>query len=113
MFNLLTNLVIASVIVQAIVQAIKKLYKFEKGYAYNKFNMKVFLAIIVSLIICIFGEIDLFELLEINMSVPFLGEILTGFIISLGSNSVRNLIKQFENIKSSTDASSPGTSQSK
>ncbi len=99
MVTSLVNIVIASVIAQAIVQAFKKMYDFKKGYSYKNFNMKVVLSIIVSLIICIAGNIDLFNVIGITVSVPYLGATLTGFIISLGSNSTHDLLKQLTAIR--------------
>ncbi|MDV4150132.1 hypothetical protein R0131_04705 [Clostridium sp. AL.422] len=61
-------------------------------------------ALVVSLVICIGTRLDILRLLEIDTIIPFLGVILTGILISRGSNFVHDLLVRIgqgkDNIKS-------------
>lgn len=49
-------------------------------------------ALLVSILITISTGLDIFELLKINNKIPYLGIILTGILVSRGSNFVHDLI---------------------
>ena len=97
----LVVIVILSLITQQFVDTIKKAVKFNKGYAYidNKVNLKVVIAIIVSVVLCVASGVDIFELIGIEMMIPHIGEIITGILVSNGASSVQNLIEKITEIK--------------
>lgn len=49
-------------------------------------------ALVVALILCIGVRLDILALLGINVTIPFLGVILTGILISRGSNFIHDLL---------------------
>lgn len=49
-------------------------------------------ALVVALILCIGVRLDILALLGINATIPFLGIILTGVLISRGSNFIHDLL---------------------
>ncbi|MDL2318184.1 hypothetical protein LJC74_03695 [Eubacteriales bacterium OttesenSCG-928-A19] len=49
--------------------------------------------------LCIAASVDVFALLDVSLSVPLLGAVLTGVLISRGANFVHDL---WNNIKNST-----------
>mgnify|MGYP007040927969 CR=1 FL=1 len=49
-------------------------------------------ALVVALILCIGVRLDILSLLGINVTIPFLGVILTGILISRGSNFIHDLL---------------------
>lgn len=49
-------------------------------------------ALIVALVLCVGVKLDILVLLGINAAIPFLGVILTGVLISRGSNFVHDLL---------------------
>jgi chromate transport protein ChrA len=49
-------------------------------------------ALVVALIFCIGVRLDILALLGINVTIPFLGVILTGILISRGSNFIHDLL---------------------
>ena len=101
MIETLISAIVISVIVQYVIQSIKKCIKIESGYAlFSKINIKVLLSIIISVALCISGSIDILYLLGIELSIPLLGEIVTGIICSSGANVIRDLIKKIEQAKS-------------
>ena len=97
----LVVIVILSLITQQFVDTIKKAVKFNKGYAYidEKVNLKVVIAIIVSVVLCVASGVDIFELIGIEMMIPHIGEIITGVLVSNGASSVQNLIEKITEIK--------------
>ncbi|ASW43647.1 hypothetical protein [Clostridium isatidis] len=54
-------------------------------------------ALVISIIITISTDLDIFELLKINNKIPYLGIILTGILVSRGSNFVHDLIVKLTN----------------
>lgn len=49
-------------------------------------------ALIVALVLCVGVRLDILALLGINTTIPFLGVILTGVLISRGSNFIHDLL---------------------
>ena len=49
-------------------------------------------ALVVALILCVGVRLDILALLGINTTIPFLGIILTGILISRGSNFIHDLL---------------------
>lgn len=49
-------------------------------------------ALIVALVLCIGVKLDILALLGINTTMPLLGVILTGILISRGSNFIHDLL---------------------
>ena len=99
MLNQLIIVVIVSIIVQFAVDVIKKTIKIQKGYYKKILNIKMIVALIISLLICITSNIDLLLLLGITINVPFVGNIITGIICSGGASSIHNLIKKVSELK--------------
>lgn len=49
-------------------------------------------ALVVALVLCIGVKLDILSLLGINTTIPLLGVILTGILISRGSNFIHDLL---------------------
>ena len=56
-------------------------------------------ALIVALLLSIGTSLDILSLLNIETSIPYLGIILTGVLISRGSNFIHDLLVKINNIK--------------
>lgn len=56
-------------------------------------------ALVVALLLAIGTRLDILYLLDINTSIPYLGVILTGILISRGSNFIHDLLVKISNIK--------------
>ncbi len=63
----------------------------------GKFQWQMFLAIIIGIIVTLIYNVDIFSMLGIVTAVPFVGNVLTGIIISRGSNYIFDLIKSLQN----------------
>lgn len=56
-------------------------------------------ALVVALVLSIGVKLDILSLLGINTTIPLLGVILTGILISRGSNFIHDLLSKISNIK--------------
>ena len=56
-------------------------------------------ALVVALVLSIGVKLDILSLLGINTTIPLLGVILTGILISRGSNFIHDLLVKISNIK--------------
>ncbi|MBU5456019.1 hypothetical protein [Caproiciproducens sp. MSJ-32] len=54
-------------------------------------------ALVISILITISTGLDIFKLLKINNKIPYLGIILTGILVSRGSNFIHDLIVKVTN----------------
>ncbi len=53
-------------------------------------------AVFIGIVVCTAAGADIFPLLGIPLSVPFLGAALTGILVSRGANFVHDLFKSFD-----------------
>ncbi|NFV12635.1 hypothetical protein ACFLKB_17500 [Clostridium sp. FAM 1755] len=65
----------------------------------GKLNIDRIGALIFSEILCLTTGMDFLKELEININVPYLGIIFTGFLISRGSNFMHDLISSTTIVK--------------
>ena len=56
-------------------------------------------ALVVALLLAVGTKLDILTLLNINASIPYLGIILTGILISRGSNFIHDLLIKINNVK--------------
>ena len=62
----------------------------------GKFNPDRIGALVISIVITVSTGIDLFAALNFNISIPVLGSILTGILISRGANVMHDLLKKIQ-----------------
>ncbi len=79
------NILTIAFLVEAIWETLKLAW--DKG----KFCIDCIGSLIVGIIVAILSKIDIFEIQGINLSIPFVGYILTGILVSRGSNFVHDL----------------------
>ena len=60
----------------------------------NKFNWNNLGALVVSILVAVFTGVDVFPALGISTLIPYVGSILTGILISRGSNVVFDVLKK-------------------
>ena len=85
-----------AVIVEALVQYAKTVIKMLEKKQYKTFGTQL-AAILIAVFICFAAGADIFALMGISFSVHWLGTLLTGIVISRGSNYASDLIKRFQN----------------
>lgn len=82
------SLVIIAILIEAIWENIKMLW--EKG----KFNFNTLGVLILSIIVCVLSNIDIFPIVGITLIIPYVGSILTGIIVARGANFVNDLFSK-------------------
>ena len=85
-----------AVIVEALVQYAKTVIKMLENKQYKTFGTQL-ATIFIAVFICFAAGADIFALMGISFSVHWLGTLLTGIVISRGSNYASDLIKRFQN----------------
>ena len=60
----------------------------------GKFCREMFLSIVLGILISIAYEIDIPKYFNLNSRIPYLGNILTGILISRGSNYIYDLMRE-------------------
>lgn len=78
-------LIFLAVIVEGIVEWIKTIYKS------GKFQVSKLIALLVGIIVCIGADVDVFRLVDVSIEWPYVGSVLTGILISRGSNYIHEL----------------------
>lgn len=64
----------------------------------GKFSIDKLGALIISIIVTVCTQIDMFAILNFNIPIPFVGSILTGILISRGANVVHDLLNKIQEI---------------
>jgi hypothetical protein len=65
----------------------------------GKFNWERLGVIILGVGVCVLASADLFEAIGINLSVAYVGAVLTGIIASRGANFVHDLVEKLVSSK--------------
>lgn len=84
------QLVIVAILIEAIWENLKMIWKD------RKISLNTIGVLIISIIVCLLAKIDIFPIVGLSLSVPFVGSGLTGIIVSRGANFVNDL---FEKLK--------------
>ena len=84
------QLIIISILVEEIWENLKMIW--DK----NKLNFNMLGSLLLSMIICVLAQINIFEIVGINLIVPVIGSLTTGIIVSRGANFVNDLFKKLK-----------------
>lgn len=84
------QLIIAAILIEAIWENLKMIWKD------RKISLNTIGVLVISIIVCLLAKIDIFPIVGLSLSVPFVGSGLTGIIVSRGANFVNDL---FEKLK--------------
>ena len=76
------QLVIVAILIEAIWENIKMVWQ------NGKFSIDKIGSLVISILICILAKIDIFPIVNLSITVPVIGSILTGIIVSRGANFV-------------------------
>lgn len=87
------QLVIVAILIEAIWENIKMVWQ------NGKFSIDKIGALVISILICILAKIDIFPIVNLSISVPVIGSILTGIIVSRGANFVHDLFNKISGDK--------------
>ena len=82
------QIILIAILIEAIWENIKMVW--QKG----KFSVDKIGALVTSILVCVLVNMDMFSLMNLNISIPFVGSVLTGILASRGSNFVHDLINK-------------------
>lgn len=86
-----SQLIIIAILVEAIWENLKMIW--DK----NKLNINMLGSLLLSMIICVLAQINIFKIVGIELIVPIIGYLLTGIIVSRGANFVNDLFTKLNN----------------
>ena len=84
------QLIVVAILVEAIWENLKMTY--DK----DKLNVNMIGSLLLSMIICVLAQINIFEIVGISLIFPVVGYVLTGIICSRGANFVNDLFKKLK-----------------
>ena len=87
------QLVIVAILIEAIWENIKMIWQ------NGKFSIDKIGSLVISILICVLAKIDIFPIVNLSIMVPVIGSILTGIIVSRGSNFVHDLFNKISGDK--------------
>ena len=87
------QLIIVAILVEAIWENIKMVY--QEG----KLSKSMIGSLVISVLICVVANVDIFPVVGVSMSIPFIGSILTGIVVSRGANFVNDLFSKLKEVK--------------
>ena len=72
---------------------------FKEFFVNGDFSFSMLFSIILGIVIAVAYKLDLPEYLDLKSSIPYVGNILTGILISRGSNYIYDILKTITSIK--------------
>lgn len=81
----IAQLTTVAVLVEAIWENLKMVWQ------NGKFSIDRIGALVLGIVVCLFAKIDIFSMLNIPLSIAYLGSIFTGIICSRGANFIHDL----------------------
>lgn len=84
------QLVVVAILVEAVWENIKMLFP------NKKFSISMLGSLLVSILVCVLASVDIFPIVGVTISVPVIGSVLTGIIVSRGANFVSDLFTKLE-----------------
>lgn len=84
----IVTIITIALLVEAIWETLKMIWK------EGKININTIGALVVGILVSILAEIDIFTMQGINLSVPVIGWILTGILLSRGANFIHDLFNK-------------------
>lgn len=90
----LTEILLMAFICEAIWQTLKMTFQKDKYATIDRIG-----ALILGVLLAISCNLDVLSLLKVNSKIPYLGVILTGVLISRGSNFIHDFIQIVTNFQ--------------
>lgn len=89
-------LIISTIIAEAIWELVKNLFPPIKDEVWKYVNLAG--ALVAGLVVALVANLSVFDLLEFPLRWPIAGQILTGILISRGSNYIHDMVLKLKNI---------------
>lgn len=87
----LTQIIVVAILVEALWENLKMIWQ------NGKFSIDSIGALVLSILVCVLVKADVFALVNLNISVPFVGSVLTGVLVSRGANFIHDLFNKINN----------------
>ena len=85
------QLIIIAILIEAIWENIKMIWQ------NGKLSIDMIGSLVLSILVCILTRADIFPILGIGLVIPFVGNVLTGIIVSRGANFIHDLFTKIQN----------------
>ena len=72
---------------------------FKEFFVGGDFSFSMLFSIILGVLVAVCYKLDLLEYINLKSSIPYVGSILTGILISRGSNYVYDILKSITSLK--------------
>jgi len=72
---------------------------FKEFFVNGDFSFSMLLSIVLGILIAVAYKLDLLEYLDLKSSIPYVGNVLTGVLISRGSNYIYDILKTVTSTK--------------
>ena len=89
-------ILVLAITVEALIQYSKTIIEMLEKKQYKTFATQL-TAILLSVFICFAAGVDLYTLVGVSFTVPWLGMLLTGIVVSRGSNYTSDFIARLQN----------------
>lgn len=86
------QLVIVAILVEAIWTNIKMIY--DK----NKISISMIGSLVISILLCILTQVDIFSVIGLPINIPIIGSLLTGIVVSRGANVLNDLLSKIKEL---------------
>ena len=90
--NIITILIMA-ILIEAIITYVKT------WVVDKKFQWQMFAAVFLGILVCIAYGLDIPAAVGITSAIPYIGHIITGILISRGSNYIFDIIKKISSVR--------------
>ena len=88
-----TQLIIIAILVEAIWENLKMIWDGKK-FSINKIG-----SLVLAIVICALTGVDIFPVIGLPITIPFVGSCLTGIVVSRGANFVNDLFTKLTEVK--------------
>lgn len=95
--NIMNNKIVEIMSFTVIIESL--ITYFKEFFVYGDFSFSMLFSLILGVIIAIAYKLDLPEYLDLKSSVPYVGNILTGILISRGSNYIYDILKTITSLE--------------
>lgn len=98
-------IILMAIVVEGLITYLQQLI------SHHKLCWQMLVSIAIGVFCSVIYQIDLFSLFGLNADVPYVGSILTGILISRGSNYLFDLLQQLGGLVHQPDPSAPSRPQ--
>ena len=91
--------VFLSVVVERMIEILVRLIPAIDDVKLSQLNIKLCIALVIGLLFSFGAGLDFFGMVNINFSIPFVGNVISGIFIMAGSNYISDLIATLNRVR--------------